>query len=241
MTLRRGPCWRPFVSRADVRVQESTVTAAICNDTEAAGIMGIFGRHRTPLFCTEDVVTAAAKSDQGPDALEVILQQDRDAKISSSMVIFAMRAYRGAALISVMLNHDHTLTIVEDLIAAASNCYDPYTISAFLQMKGKLGDANPTSEVLNTDPAKRRSVSSKPSPRINTNVTNVAFSHPEKGAALQLLKLSVEWGSITATDCDNRKMAESDTRTDNDNRTPEVHAHSNIPPTSQLSPGIDRD
>lgn len=48
--------------------------------------------------------------------------------------MFAMRAHRGAALISVMLNHDHTLVMEEEhLIAAASDCYDPYSIFAFLQ------------------------------------------------------------------------------------------------------------
>ena len=96
----------------DVSVQESTVSAAICNDTEAAGIKDIFCKHGKSLFCTEDVVTAAAKSDRGPNALEVTLRQDGDANISSSTVILAMRAHRGAALISVMINHDHTRTSI---------------------------------------------------------------------------------------------------------------------------------
>ncbi len=67
------------------------------------------------------------------DLTPLRLSSDKMA-MQRSMVMFAMRAHRGAALISVMLNHDHTLVMEEEhLIAAASDCYDPYSIFAFLQ------------------------------------------------------------------------------------------------------------
>ncbi len=198
--------------------------------------MGVFYRHGKPLFCTEDVVTAAANFDQGPDALEFILRQDGDAKISSSMVMLGP-SWRSTDICYAQ-PRSYPCYEEEHSIPAASNRYDPYTIFTFLQMKGKLGDANPTSELLNTGPAKRRRVSPKLSPRISTNVIDAAFPHPEKGAALRLLESFAEWGSITATDCDNRIMAESDTRTDYDNGMPQINTHSNIPSISQSLPRI---
>lgn len=188
----------------DVPIQESTVIRAIHNDLEGPDILHAFCRHGKPLQCTELIVTVAAKAERGPDCLEIILQQDRGARVSYSMVMKAMRADRGAALISVMLRHDRTIDISEEhLIAAASDCYDPRTIFAFLQTKGKLGNTNSVSDFLNSGPTKRLRVSHRSLPRISTKVINAAFSNPKEGLKLNLLELFVEWGVITAADCDN--------------------------------------
>lgn len=189
----------------DIRIQESTVIRAIHNELEGPDILHAFCRHGKPLLCTELIVTAAAKAKSGPDSLEIVLQQDRGARVSYSMVMEAMRAECGAALISVMLRHDHTIDINEEhLIAAASNCYDPSTMFAFLQTKGKLGNTIPVSEFLNSGPAKRLRVSPRSLPRISTKVINAAISNPREGLRLKLLELFLEWGVITAADYDNR-------------------------------------
>ena len=191
----------------DIRVQESMVIAAI-PEFMGPSILDIFCRHDKPLFCTEDVVAAAAAAaerrlvDGGPDSLRIILQQDHDAKISSSMIMMAMRAVNGAGLISVMLEHDHTLVIEEEhLIAAASNTHVPRTVFAFLQTNGKLDSVD---RYRNINRVKRRRISPKSPPRISTNVIDAAFSNPNEAARLQLLELFVEWGNITEADLDER-------------------------------------
>ena len=209
----------------DVNISESSVIGAIRNFNQGIEIFDVLRRHRKSLLCTEEIVAAAAKSSHGPDALDIVLHQDRGAKISSSMIMTAMRANgTGAALISVMLQHDHTIVVNEEhLVAAASNPCGPSTIFAFLQMKGKLGKASPASEGVNTGPAKRRKISQNSSPRISTEVINAAFSNPMEGARLQLLELFMEWGIITEADCNHRLY--------ND------HARFTIPSILQLSPG----
>lgn len=209
----------------DIRVQESTVIRAIYTEYEGPEILHVFCRHGKPLLCTELIVTAAAKAESGPECLEIILQQDRGARISHSMVMKAMRAERGAALISVMHRHDHTINISEEhLIAAASECYDPSTIFAFLQTKGKLGNINPVSEFLNSGPAKRLRVSYRSLPCISTEVIQAAYSNPEEGPRLKLLELFLEWGVITEADYDNRMDL--------------MYTSFHIPPVSQLFPEI---
>ena len=187
-----------------IRVQESTVIQTFCNRMEVVEILAMFCRHGKHLWCTENVVAAAANSSRGAMGLEIILQRDRGAKISSSMIMMAMRAECGAALICVMLCHDPTLVIEEHhLIAAAANPRDPSTLFDFLKTKGKLANDNPASEILNTGPAKRRRVSHKSLPCISNEVINAAFSNPKEGARLRLLDLFVEWGVISATDYNN--------------------------------------
>lgn len=184
-----------------IRVQESTVIAAIQKQRQGLEVLDSFCRHGKFLLCTENIVAAAAESGIGPKALEIILKQDRGARISSSMIMMAMQAKRGAALISVLLDRDQNLIITEEhLIAAASNCYDPSLIFAFLQTKGKLSNPGPDSEVLSTGPAKRLRVSRKSSPRISPEVIKTALSNPEKGARRLLSDLFVEWGVITELD-----------------------------------------
>ena len=188
----------------DISVQVSTVIAAIQNMHRAVEILELFCRHRKALPCTESVIAAAVKSVQGPKALKIVLEQNRGALISSSMIMMAMQAERGAALIPVMLDHDHTIVMNEErLIAAASNSYDPSTIFEFLQTKGKLGNTDLASDVLNTDTAKRRRISHKSSPRISRNVINAAFSNPSGVAKHRLLTLFSRWGIITETDYNN--------------------------------------
>ena len=212
----------------DIRIQESTVITAIDHE-EGALILNTICRHDKPLFCSQNVVAAAANSDSGPDALDFVLQQDRDAKISSSMIMIAIRAKRGAALISVMIHHDHTIVIEkEHLVAAASNPYDPRTIFAFLDTKGKLGSADAANEILHTGPAKRRRISRQSSPHISINVINAAFSNRNEGPRLQLLELFVEWGVITAADLENG-IYNAPTRSRNSLCLPSI---------SQLFPGI---
>lgn len=184
-----------------IRVQEFTVIAAIQRPYQVLKILDTFCRHGKSLFCTENIVAAAAMSDIGPKALEIILKQDRGARISSSMIMMAMQAERGAALISVLLNHDQSLIITEEhLIAAASNRDDPSLIFAFLQTKGKLRNPDIHCEVLSTGPAKRLRVSRISSPRISPGVIKTALSNPKKGARRLLLELFVEWGVITELD-----------------------------------------
>ena len=104
--------------------------------------------------------------------------------------MMAMEAIRGAALISIMLRHDHTIVIHEEhLIAAASNHYDPCEIFAFLQMKGKLGNTNPTSHTIKSGSAKRRRISPRSLPRITRKVIDAAFSNTKYDAKLPLLEL----------------------------------------------------
>ncbi len=210
-------------------IPESAIIGAICDSRAAVSVLEVFCEHEKPLVCTQNVMAAAAKSEEGPNALEFILQQDRTAEISSSMIKTAMGAEHAAALISVMLHHDHTTVIDEEhLIAAASNPWDPSTIFELLQTKDKLSNADSETEILSTGPAKRRRISHRWPPRISANVIKAAFANPVEGAKLQLLELFVEWGIITATDLANGMS--------------NAHARSPtsfyIPPISQLFPGI---
>ena len=189
----------------DVRIKESTVVGAIRNKYIGPSILQVFCRHKKPLLCTELVVEAAATVGTGPDALDIILKQEHIARISSSMVMEAMRANQGAALISVMLDHDDTIDITEKhLVAAASNSYDPITIFALLQTKGKLNNAKLTSGVPNGHRAKRRRTSHQSLPGISTKVINAAFSNPVEGLRLRLLELFLEWSIITQAEFDSR-------------------------------------
>lgn len=188
----------------DISVQGSTVIAAIEDPYQAVEILEMFCRHRKSLPCTESIIAATVNCVEGPKALKIVLEENRGALISSSMIMMAMQAKRGALLIPVMLDHDHTIVMNEEhLIAAASNRYDPSTIFEFLQTKGKLANTNLASEVLNTGAAKRRRISHKSSPRISRNVINAAFSNPSGVAKHRLLTLFLRWGIITETDYNN--------------------------------------
>ena len=189
----------------DIIVQVSTVIAALRNLSRSVEILKVFCRHGKSLPCTESVVAAAIDCFDGPAALKIVLEQNRGALISSSKIMMATQEKRGAALISVMLDHDHTIVINEEhLIAAASNRYDPSTIFEFLQTKGKLGNIDLASEVLHNGAAKRRKISHKSSPRISRRVINAAFSNLGGGAKHRLLRLFLEWGVITETDYNDR-------------------------------------
>ena len=210
-------------------IPESVIIGVVCKSWEPVQALQVFCEHDKPLFCTQSVVAAAAKSDQGPNSLEFILQQDRNAEISSSMIKTAMGAKHAAALISVMLHHDLTTVIDEEhLIAAASNRWDPSTIFELLEQKDKLSNADLDPETLSTGRAKRRRISYRWPPRISANVINAAFANPVEGAKLQLLELFVEWGVITATDLANG-MSNAHTRSP---------TSFYIPPISELFPGI---
>ena len=189
----------------DIRIQESTVGAAIHNEYKGLEILKALCKHEKPLLCTEFMVSCAATVDHGSHALNVILKHECNARISRSMVMIAMQADHGAALISVMLRHDHTIVIDEEhLIAAASNRYDPTTLFAFLQTKGKLGNTNATSNIINSGPAKRRRVSPRSLPRITRKVIDAAFTANDDDENLPLLELFLEWGLITQVEFDNR-------------------------------------
>ena len=182
-------------------IQESTVIAAISNPISCLEILNVVRTRGKSLSCTENIVRAA-RSKLAPEALDIILGQDCDAKISSSMIMMAMQAKYGAALTSVMLRHDHTIVIKEEhLLAAASNNYDPCAIFALFQNKGKLDQGV---NFHNANRAKRRMTSRKSSPRISTVVINAAFSNPNEAARLLLLELFVEWGTITQAEIDSR-------------------------------------
>ena len=199
----------------DIRVQESTIIEVFRNledishdlfpENVPVRVLDVFRRHGKPLLCTETVVVAAAESMGGPECLKIIIQQDPEAKFSSTIITMAMKAERGAALISVMLQHDNTISINDEhLIAAASNPYDPSTLFAFLQTKGKLDNTEPASEAVSSNRAKRRRVSHKSPPRISTEVIDVAFSNPGEAARDRLLKLFLEWDIITTADYNDR-------------------------------------
>ena len=188
-----------------IRVQEPTVGAAIHNEYKGLKTLQVLCKHEKPLLCTEFMVSCVATVRHGPDALNIILKHEPHAKISRSMVMIAMQADRGAALISVMLRHDHNIVIDEEhLIAAASNRYDPATLFAFLQTKGKLGNTNATSNIINSGPAKRRRVSPRSLPCITRKVIDAAFSANKDDANLPLLELFLKWGLITQAEFDNR-------------------------------------
>lgn len=186
----------------DVCIQESTVVAiieGIAPNVETFDTIRTCGKY---VSCTENVVAAAARHDQGSDALDIVLQQDRNAKITSPMIMVAMKAKHGAALASIMLHYDHTLIIEEEhLLAGAANRFDPRGIFALLQSKGKLKQAG---EVRDTNRAKRCRRSRKLSPRITTKVIDAAFSNPNEAARGLLLELFVEWGIITQAELDSR-------------------------------------
>ena len=193
-----------------IRIQEPTVIEATRNGFHGLHILRAFCRHEMPLPCTDLIVSWAGSLKTGPNALEIILEHERHAKISRSMVLMAMEAEYGAALISVMLHHDHTIVIDEEhLIVAASNRYDPTTLFAFLQTKGKLGNTNATSNIINSGPAKRRRVSPRSLARITRKVIDAAFSNPDEAAKLLLLELFLEWGLITQVEFDNRPCTKS--------------------------------
>ena len=77
------------------------MTAAIYH-WDGAEILEKICKHSKPLSCTQNVVKAAADVVNGPNALAVILEQDRDARISHSMIMTVIRAKLGAVLISVI-------------------------------------------------------------------------------------------------------------------------------------------
>lgn len=181
----------------DIRVRESTIIDAI-HVSGKPEILEMFCKHNKSLFGTEDVIRAALTCSR-PEVLEIVLQQGCNTKVSSSMIMKAMKAPRGAAKISVMLHHDHTLVIEEEhLIAAASSRDNPSLIFELLQTRGKLDIANPASESLST--AKRRKVSHKPPPRISSGVLNAALFNPSEQARGPLLRLFLNWGLIIETD-----------------------------------------
>ena len=194
-----------------IHIREPTVIAAMCNRSnysrghQGLDVLRIFCRHEKSLPCTDSIVSHAARIRHGPDALDIILKHEHNARISHSMIMSAMGAFRGAAMISVMLRHDHNIVIDEEhLIAAAPNPDDSRTIFAVLQMEGKLGNTNPSSNIMNSGPAKRRRVSPRSLPRITRKVIDAAFSNPDEGARSSLLELFLEWGLITQAEFDDR-------------------------------------
>lgn len=207
----------------DVNVSESVVVQAIHRSFLDIDYFNVLSRHGKSLVGTENVIAAAAKEVYGPDILRIILKQDRGAKISSSMIMVAMQARRGAALVSVMLHHDHTLAVTEKhLVAAASNPYDPSLIFSLLQNKGKLGSAYPASETSTAGPALVRRHSHQSLPGISKKVINAASSNPREAAKLRLLELFMEWNVITATEYNKRT------------RTRKSRSRLKIPSLSQL-------
>ena len=184
-----------------IQVRESTVIDAIhSSGYESPKILELFCKHDKSLFCTEDVIIAAVTSLK-PEILEFILQQDPSTKISSAMIMMAVKAFRGAAQLSVMLHHDPTLVIEEEhLIAAASSGDDPSLIFELLQTRGKLDIADPANESLSIGTVKRRKVSHQLPSRISGGVIDAALSNPEDTARRPLLRLFVEWGIITESD-----------------------------------------
>ena len=75
---------------SDLRVQEPTLIQAIHKEYDGPYILHAFCRHGKPLLCTESIVMAAANAERGPECLRIILQQDRGARISHSMIMKAM-------------------------------------------------------------------------------------------------------------------------------------------------------
>ena len=188
-----------------IRIREPTVIATIGNWYQSRTLLQAFYKHEISLPCTDLIVSQAATVIGGLDALDIILKHEYNARISRSMVMRAMQAEFAAALVAVMLHHDHTIVIDEEhLIAAASSRYDPRTIFAFLQTKGKLGNTNPTSDIINSGPAKRRRISPRSLPRITRKVIDAAFIGNEDDAKLPLLELFLEWGLITQAELDDR-------------------------------------
>ena len=83
----------------DMEVREPTVIKAIRDSSSPCDILTTLCKHKKYLFCTEDVVMAAVTCHQ-PQVLEIILQHDRSTKISSSMIMMAMKSEIGVPLIS---------------------------------------------------------------------------------------------------------------------------------------------
>ena len=188
----------------DVQVRESTVIDAIHSGYATLEILKLFCKHNKPLFYTENVIIAALSSPE-PKVLEIILQQNRSTKISSSMIMTAMKEFRGAAKLSFMLHHDPTLAMEEEhLIAAASSSEDPNLIFELLHTRGKVDIADPDSESLSTGTAKRRKVSHKPPLRLSTRVLEAALCNTSEQARGMLLRLFLKWGIITEDDYFNR-------------------------------------
>ena len=189
----------------DIQVRESTVIDAIRSLSDPTRILETFRKHNKPLFCTEDVVIATFNSLNSFELPVLVLQQDRSMKISSTMIMAAMRARNAALLISVMLHHDHTVVIRDEhlIAAAASNSDNPSLIFELLQTRGKLDIADPASKSLSAGTAKRRKISHIPPLRISTGVLNAALSNPEEQARGLLLRLFLKWGIITETDYTN--------------------------------------
>ena len=193
-----------LLHNSHIHVSESLVSGLIyC--WEGSNILEKLCKHGKPLFCTQNIVAAAAKGRYGPQTLTFILQKYRDAKISHTMIMMAMRARFGAALISVMLQHDHTIIMeVEHLITAASNPHELMAILEYLHSKGKLGSSDFATEALKIGSAKRRRISHRSPPRVSTSVVDAAFTNPKEGIRLKLLELFVEWNVIAQADLDDR-------------------------------------
>ena len=184
----------------DIQVRESTVIKVIRHSWSPRSILTMFCKHNKSFFRTEGVIKAAVGAvDSG--ILEIILQQDRSTKISSSMITMAIKSLCGETKLSMMLDHDPTLVIEEKHLIAAASSGDNL-IFELLQTRGKLDIANPADESLST--AKRRKVSQKPPLRISTRVLKAAFANTEEPAQDPLLQLFQKWGIITENDYANR-------------------------------------
>lgn len=215
-----------------IEVQESTVIQAIRYSSNPSKILITFCKHKKSLFCTEDVVMEAVSSCHQSKVLEMILQQDRRTRISSGMIMMAMKSETGDALIFLMLCHDPILVIEEEhlIVSAASGTVCSSLVFELLQRRGKLDIVNPACESLSTGTAKRRKVSHKPPLRVSTRILNAALSNPYELAKGLLLRLFLKWGIITEMDYTNG-MSNPSTRS---------HCTSTvtIPLISELSPDL---
>ena len=175
-------------------------------------ILKVYLRRGNPLVLTENVVRAAARNPYGGfDALEIIFQENRGAKVSNAMVLEALRSRRGAALITLMLESDPSITMQEDfLIAAASNSDKGALIFEALHQKGRISVCSSVIGAPRAPPAKRRRISSDSSSLLEENgvrstqitkkVIEATAANDNEDERRRLLSLFQTWGVLSDED-----------------------------------------
>ncbi len=187
------------------RVQDRLVAKTVATPWGGEVLM-VYVRHGVPLALTEDVVKAVACNDESwVGALEVIFRRNRDAHISNTMVLEALRSRRGAELITLMLESDPSIAMQEDfLIAAASNPHEGALIFEALHYKDRINIRGSSTGLTHTPLAKKQRPSLDPLPplretgstsaQITTKVIKAARVNKDRDERLRLLSLFRTWG-----------------------------------------------
>ena len=191
-------------------VSEPLMVEAVRNDGYAVQIMTMFLKRGKPLLLSERVVEAAARpSIDGSEAFDLILQQNKDATISSSMIMIAMHGWAGDGIIPAMLRHDPSISMTEELLVAAATNRHGSLILGFLQRQGKINMPTLPTVHNRTRSTKRWwTFQKRPSshkskdvtPKITKKVIEAAAKNDDVQEARRILALFEAWGILEEAD-----------------------------------------